>query len=87
MVALGKVILIIPGAGLLGGGLHGRAADRNLNGRGGLEPVGAAQQQGVAGVGGGAGAFPVLGLLLLEQPELHFIHRFLIVLHFVEGLY
>ena len=75
----------VAGAGLRGFGLHGLAADGDLQGLLGRQPVGAAQQQGVAGIGGGAGAFPVVGLLLLEQPELHLIDGFLVVSDFIEG--
>ena len=59
------------------GYFHQRVAD---------ERVGALQQQGVNRVGGGLGGFPVLRLLLLEQPHLGFLERLEVLCHLVEGL-
>jgi hypothetical protein len=49
------------------------ATDGDLDQVGRKQAVRAAQQQGVDGVGGGLGRLPILGLFLLEQPDLEFL--------------
>ncbi len=49
------------------------------------EEVASAQQQGVHGVGGGLGGFPVLSLLLFEQPDAAILDGLGVVGDFVKG--